>query len=522
MSSRLRSLAIPDLALTGAGVTLLLAILLFDGGQKLFRDSDTGWHIRNGEAILRSGTLPRADPYSWSRPGGEWFAWEWGADVLMGWAHGRDGLTGVAALYLLLIAACTWLWFRLHWTLGGDFLLACLMASPMLSTVNLHWLARPHIFGWVLLLVSIGWLERLPTGAGWRGGMVAFALAAVWANLHASFFLLPMMAGIYGFSHILRPLIWPVEAPPEHARAAAYLAAAGGAAAGSFLNPYGWHLHWHVASYLGNEELLKRIGEFQTFNFHADGAGQILLTVALAGAGAILALGQRNLAHFLLLGGFSLLALRSARALPILALLLPLAAGAITRALHEAIPKLSRRPSRWLRQALAYSANLRKLEAGFSGLAWAPVLAALAVALLHTPALMARTGFPPSEFPVAAATGPVAALARDARILTPDKFGGYLIYHFAGSRRVFFDGRSDYYGVQFMRDYIELVQVRPGLEKLLDRFAFTHALLPKDYSLLSVLPNLGWRETYRDETAVLLEAPQLPASGTKRNEAGLK
>ena len=508
--------------MTGAGVTLLLAILMFDGGQKLFRDSDTGWHIRNGEAILLSGALPQVDPYSWSSPGREWFAWEWGADVAMGWAHRRDGLTGVAALYLLLIAACTWLWFRLHWTMSGDFLLACAMASPMLSTVNLHWLARPHIFGWALLLVSIGWLERLPTGSGWRGGAIAFGLAAVWANLHASFFLLPLIAGIYAFSHILRPLLWPIEAPPEHARALGYLAAACGAAAGSFLNPYGWHLHWHVASYLGNQELLKRIGEFQTFNFHSAGAGQILLTVALAAAGAILALGQRNLAHFFLLGGFSLLAIRSARALPILALLLPLAAGAITRELHDAIPKLNRRSARWLGQALSYSANLRKLEAGFSGLAWAPLAAALALVLLHTPALKARTGFPPEEFPVAAAAGPVAALAPAARILAPDKFGGYLIYHFGGARQVFFDGRSDYYGVEFMRDYIELVQVRPGLEKMLDRFAFTHALLPKDYSLLAVLPKLGWRETYRDETAVLLEAPKRAASGTIRNEAGLK
>ena len=518
MSFRLRSLAVPDLAFSGAAVTVLLAILMFDGGRQLFRDSDSGWHIRNGEAIIVSGRLPAADPYSWSKPGGQWFAWEWGADVLMGWAHRRDGLQGVAALYLLLIAACTWLWFRLQWTVGGDFLLACAMASPMLSTVNLHWLARPHLFGWVLLLVSIHWLERLPPGAGWRGGSVAFALAAVWANLHASFFLLPFIAGAYALSHILRPVIWPVEAPPEHAQAFAYLVAASGAAAGSFVNPYGWHLHWHVASYLGNEELLKRIGEFQTFNFHSEGAAQILLTVALASTGAILALGQRNLAHFFLLSGFTLLALRSARALPVVALLLPLACGALTRSLHAAAPRLARRPGLWLRDALAYSANLRRLESGFSGLAWAPVLAALAIALLNSPSVAARTGFPPNEFPVAASRA-VAALPASARILAPDKFGGYLIYRFAGSRKVFFDGRSDYYGVQFMRDYIELVQVRPGWEKQLDRFQFTHALLPKDYSLLAVLPRMGWRELYRDGTAVLLIAP---ADGTNRNGTGLK
>jgi hypothetical protein len=487
---RLRSLLIPDLALTGAGVTLVLAMLLFDGGSKLFRDSDTGWHIRNGEAILSSGVLPRVDPYSWSVPGRPWFAWEWGADVLMGLAHRCHGLAGVAGLYFILIAACTWLWFRLHWTLGSDFLLAAAMASPMLSTVNLHWLARPHVFGWVLLLISIGWLERLPTGSGWRGGLAAFGLAALWANLHASFFLLPAIAATYAVCHLLRPLLWPLEAPPEHARAFAYIAVAGGASAGSFVNPYGWRLHWHVASYLSNSDLLARIGEFQTFNFHSEGAAQILLTVALGGTGAVLALGQRNLAHFFLLGGFTLLAIRSARVLPLLALLLPLAGGAIARAL---------RPARWM----GYSANLRKLDMRFSGLAWAPLLAAFA--------FTARAGFPPAEFPVEAA----AALPAESRLLAPDKYGGYLIYRFAGTRKVFFDGRSDYYGVEFMRDYMELVQVRPGFERHLQRFGFTHALLPKEYSLVAVLPKLGWREVYRDKTAVLLEA-------TKQNGAGLK
>lgn len=517
VSPRLMKIAVPDLALSGSALTLFWALFLYDGGQRLFRDSDTGWHIRTGESILATGSLPRVDPYSWSKPGETWFAWEWGADVLMGWLHRSDGLAGVAWLYLILIAACTWLWFRLHWVAGGDFLLACLMASPMLSTVNLHWLARPHVVGWVMLLVSLLWLDRLPSGAGWREGVRGGVMGALWANLHASFFLLPVMAAAYASAHILRPVLWPLKAPPEHARAIGYLAVAGGAAAGTLVNPYGWNLHQHVAQYLVNSELLKQIGEFQTFNFHSEGALQILMTVALAGVGAVLALGQRNVAHFLLLAGVMAMALRSARALPLLALLLPLAGGAIATALRDGSglrPALAKR----LHKGMRYSGNLRLMDAGFSGLAWAPVLALGAWGLLHMPALAARTGFPPEEFPVAAAARTVAELPSDARILAPDKFGGYLIYRFAGQHKVFFDGRSDYYGLAFMRHYSELVQARPGAERHIERFGFTHALLPPNYSLLALLPRMGWREMYRDSTAVLLAAP----SGTNRNEAGLK
>ena len=70
------------------------------------------------------------------------------------------------------------------------------------------------------------------------------------------------------------------------------------------------------------------------------------------------------------------------------------------------------------------------------------ILALVVFALLRTPAIAARTGFPPDQFPVAAAAE-VEKLAPTARILAPDKFGGYLIYRFQGTRKVFFDGRSE-------------------------------------------------------------------------------
>ena len=60
---------IPDLALTFALVTLVSIFFLFHGATTLFGDTDTGWHIRNGERIIRTGFLPHVDPYSFSKIG---------------------------------------------------------------------------------------------------------------------------------------------------------------------------------------------------------------------------------------------------------------------------------------------------------------------------------------------------------------------------------------------------------------------------------------------------------------------
>jgi len=46
-------------------VTMLQVLFLSAGVPRLFHDSDTGWHVRNGEAILISAAVPRADRFSY-------------------------------------------------------------------------------------------------------------------------------------------------------------------------------------------------------------------------------------------------------------------------------------------------------------------------------------------------------------------------------------------------------------------------------------------------------------------------
>ena len=72
-TSGLARLFLPDAAVAFSLIAMLYSLYVYDGWTNLFRDSDSGWHIRNGEAILRSGALPWTDPYSWSVPGREWF-----------------------------------------------------------------------------------------------------------------------------------------------------------------------------------------------------------------------------------------------------------------------------------------------------------------------------------------------------------------------------------------------------------------------------------------------------------------
>ena len=336
------------------------------------------------------------------------------------------------------------------------------MAPLLLSTCNIHWLARPHVLSWIFLLLAV--LPRKPN-------LIVVALVtALWANVHASFFFAPLIALLFALEDR-----W-------------YLKAAVVAALAPLLNPYGPQLYVHVFRYLTDTDLLSRIGEFQSFDFQSAGAAQIIVTVILGVVGGTLALMQKRVHHFAFAMLITAMALRSARALPLCALLLlPIANAAITARVGQALSPAKS-------SFLSYSANLRKLDARFHGLALAPLI------LLAAFSLSPAGAFPADQFPVAA----YPHIPAGARLFAPDKFGGYLIYRSNGTLKVFFDGRSDLYGADFLKQYSRLVQVRPGWRAYWDSFHFTHALLPADAPLLPALEQIGWRPLYQDKTATLL------------------
>ena len=166
-------------------------------------------------------------------------------------------------------------------------------------------------------------------------------------------------------------------------------------------------------------------------------------------------------------------------------MLLPIANGAIRRAI----------PFRF-----EYSKRLRMIDSQFNGVILAPLVLAGCFLLLRLPAIRSATGFPPDRFPVAA----YSHIPADARLYAPDNYGGYIIYRSAGARKVFFDGRSDLYGAEFLKQYGRLIQVLPGWQQYWNSFGFTHALLPHDTALIPALEQLGWKPIFEDHTATLL------------------
>jgi hypothetical protein len=85
---------------------------------------------------------------------------------------------------------------------------------------------------------------------------------------------------------------------------------------------------------------------------------------------------------------------------------------------------------------------------------------------------------------------------------THDGFGDYLIYAAWPQHRVFIDGRTDMYGADRLREYLNLAHALPGWKDIIDKYAFNSILFDTHSALASVLAeDRNWHLIYSDPLA---------------------
>lgn len=262
-----------------------------------------------------------------------------------------------------------------------------------------------------------------------------------------------------------------------------------------------------MARYLASDWIRNQIREFQSPSFRSENELQfeLLLVTALLLAGALLV--RKRVTDALLVVLWAHLALGSVRHVPLFAVVsAPLVAVEISRLWQG---WATNRPARSVGSILwTLGTDMAPRFRRFS--LWAPVLAA--AVMLMTPAANWPGDFPESRFPVSLVRSESSRLA-GARVFTMDQWADYLIYHGWPRQKVFFDGRSDFYGPTIGDDYLKLMYGRPGWEKLFQEYDFNAALIPADWPLVSLLDrDPAWRRVREDKLGVFFERADRRAS----------
>jgi len=480
------------------------------GIKWLLGDSDTGWHIRTGEWILKNRRVPSTDLFSFTKNGQTWFAWEWLSDLAMGWLHSHGGLTAIVFASFVILCTTSLVVYRTAAAESGHRLVSLLLTWLAMGAATVHWLARPHLVTPLMAGLFCCVLNRVERGFNPTILAALPALTILWVNLHGGFFLGIVLAVTYGAAAAGEQLLH-IGQQDRWGRARLYGLTAASCVFATLLNPYGYCLHMHVIQYLGSPFYLQYISEFRPVDFQWQSASYFETLLVLAVGAALWHLGKGRLVHVLLPLSWAHLALLSARHVPIFAVVtLPSIAIAIGEWAGFA-------QDRWQNPVAAAARAVAEVENDLGSIAsnigaraaLVPALGMIVMGLLLShPGRMSRlrAEFDPTQFPVQAASVVEHEPGSPTRLFCSWQWGGYLIYRAWPAIKVFNDGRTDFYGPAFVKEGLRAWQAAPEWGDILARYGVNGALLPVDSALASVLrERRDWKLVYQDQVAVLFQ-----------------
>ena len=170
-----------------------LAIPLGFANRLLSSDGDLARHLRLGRAMLEQGAVLRHDFFSHTASGRPFLAFEWLSEVVYAAAERLGGLALVAIVASLVLALTFSLLARFLIRRGADPLLAYLVSMVAAVLTGSHWLARPHLFTLLAVVILLDLLEGEPPRRLWPFAL----LFVVWANLHGGFVYGYIVIGAY-------------------------------------------------------------------------------------------------------------------------------------------------------------------------------------------------------------------------------------------------------------------------------------------------------------------------------------
>jgi hypothetical protein len=443
------------------------------GWAGLLADGDAGWHIRVGEMILDSGNVPHTDPFSFSKPGQPWFAWEWLSDVGMALLHRAGGLKALVWFAAVLIATFAGVLLRYMMWKGSNPIIALALTLIAVGACSIHFLARPHLTTLVFIPVTAWMLDADRLRQSSRIWLLV-PLFVLWTNLHGGFLAGILLVGAAAAGTVIEQK--SLTAGKRYGLLTLACVAA------TVVNPYGIGLHQHVVSYLQSDWIRNTIQEFQSPAFRGESAMQFELLLILGIVSAAYLLAKGKIVETLWIVGFAHMALGSQRHITIFSSI--------------ATPLIAVQLTAWWAQ---FTAGKSKASVGGILVQMSKDLApafgrnsiwagAILVGLLalDAPLLKWPTDFTSQLFPVDIMQKYKTRIA-SSRLLTTDQWGDYLLYHNHPNQKVFVDGRSDFYGPSVGTEYLHLINGAYDWEVLMTKYGFDLVVAPAEWPLNSLL-----------------------------------
>ena len=439
---------------------------------------DLAYQLRAGAEILASGRIPTTDTWTFTMAGQAWIDQQWAAQIVLKSVEAVGGWVGLAAFRAVLVGLIFGGTCVIAVRRGLDVrtaailsLVAFVVAAPALAL-------RPQLLGMLcfvgVLLLVVG--RRIHP----RGLWLVPIIVAIWANIHGSFFLGPLVLG----------LAWLEDVHDRRPEAMRTLAATVVTTVAACLTPFGPSVWLYAAGLTTNAGVTARVTEWQPTSIR-DVPGLLFFASALAIV-TLMARSGRPVAWPTLvwLGVFFLIGVYAQRGVawwPIAAV------TAISGTLVPAFPAPPRVETRTMRRSNALVAGVLVLA----------MFVALPTDRSPVPGAIV------SEDSVAPAPAGITASLRDlaepgARVLNPQTWGSW--FEFALPQlKVAVDSRIEMFTPDVWRTYESIVAGQDGWQQAMAGWGVTHVVVDVDQEAFrDRLVRAGWQVAYEDQDGALL------------------
>jgi hypothetical protein len=444
-----------------------LALFGFRLGARPIGDNSMFVHMRTGMDIVRTGSIPRRDPYSFTAHGHPWVVQSWLPEWTYGWALRLNEHLLVFEQAVLMAALALLLAILAR---AGTPLRTALAAVIAVGAGAGYWVPRPLMFGLLLMALTVLVVERR-----WSRWWLV-PIMWVWVSSHGSFPLAVAWLGARAVGEAADTRGWPRVSLRYAVGMAVGLLA-------SVVNPLGPKLLTFPITVQEKSKIFKTIVEWHSPDFQSSAGAFTLVFLALAfivlirnGAGWI---DTVPVVAFVAVG---LVAQRN----------LPLAAVVMAPALGRALSVKEDRP--------AATRDPSVVNMGFAVV----ILLAFTV---FTAGVFRNGPLSLKSYPVSAINfleqsglrGPTHHVAQQ------DVVGCFFDLRFGDKARVFVDDRYDMFPISVANDYATLLKGGPKSLEVLDRRGVDVVLWDRSLPLVTALDATGrWHEEYRKGDFVVL------------------
>jgi hypothetical protein len=470
------------------GAALLLALV-----PRL--DTDLWWHLKAGQYIIRTGTVPTRDFMTFTFRGHTWTDHEWLSEVLMDALYRLGGIWALIVFFALVITAAFGVVYATMRQKGVHPMLAVFVTAGAFMASTGSWGPRIQMISLLFLALYSLILDRYVRRPDRRLLIALPALMLLWANIHGGFVLGLVLIAATLVGEGLNTATGRRSLDGQQLRDLAVALIA------SFLitivNPNTYRLLLYPLTFILPNSYTNIIEESASPNFHLPVMmifEALLLIMILA-----LAIGRPriNWTSVLILVGFTHLALSQVRNVPIWAVVVsPLVAYYLAQvgpALRPGLATAAARRSRMTRtKAIINSVLIVAILA---------VYVSVGARYINGKAL-ARTER--TEFPVHAIHY-MAGHKLPSRVFVSYSWGGYLLWHLFPRYRDYMDSRADtLFNNRILRGYLTMYDARPGWRTTMNRYRIQDVLVERDAPIAQVLAlDPGWRLVYHDSVSIL-------------------